>query len=89
MPYFALIIMYYHVKISCYQMDEEFLIKYYSIGKTTSVWKAIRGFTQGTSETFHKASVRLRDLTRECSHHGVSNHELVQIFYDRLGPQDR
>ena len=22
-------------------------------------------------------------------HHGVSNHELTQIFYDGLGPQDR
>ena len=41
------------------------------------------------SETFHEALERLRDLTRECTHHGVSNHELTQIFYDGLGPQDR
>ena len=68
---------------------EEFLRKYYSVGKTTSVRKAIREFTQGSSETFHEAWERLRDLTRECPHHGVSNHELTQIFYDRLGPQDR
>ena len=26
---------------------------------------------------------------RECPHHGVSNHELTQIFYDGLGSQDR
>ena len=70
-------------------MEEEFLRKYYSIGKTTSVRKALREFTQGTSETFHEAWERLRDLTRECPHHGVSNHELAQIFYDGLGPQDR
>ena len=70
-------------------MEEEFLRKYYSVGKTTSVRKAIREFTQGSSETFHEAWDRLRDLTRECPHHGVSNHELMQIFYDRLGPQDR
>ena len=69
-------------------MEEEFLRKYYSIGKTTSVRKAIREFTQGSSETFHEAWERLRDLTRECPHHGVSNHELTQIFYDGLGPQD-
>ena len=25
----------------------------------------------------------------KCPHHGVSNHELTQIFYDVLGPQDR
>ena len=45
-------------------MEEEFLRKYYSVGKTTSVQKAIREFTQGTSETFHEVWERLRDLTR-------------------------
>ena len=30
-----------------------------------------------------------QDLTREYPHHGVSNHELTQIFYDGLGPKDR
>ena len=59
------------------EMEEEFLRKYYSIGKTTSIRKAIHEFTQGTSETFHKAWERLRDLTRECPHHGVSNYELT------------
>ena len=70
-------------------MEDEFLRKYYSVGKTTSVRKAIRKFTQGSSETFHETLERLRNLTRECPYHGVSNHELTQIFYDRLGPQDR
>ena len=32
---------------------------------------------------------QLRDLTRECPHHGVSNHEVTQIFYDGLGLQER
>ena len=71
------------------EMKEEFLRKYYSVGKTTSIRKAMCEFTQGPSETFHEAWERLRDLTRECPHHGVSNHELKQIFYDGLGPQDR
>ena len=71
------------------EMEEEFLRKYYSVGKTTSVRKAMREFTQGLCETFHEAWERLRDLTKECPHHGVSNHELKQIFYDGLGPQDR
>ena len=35
-------------------MEEEFLRKYYSIGKT-SIRKAMREFTQGPSETFHEA----------------------------------
>ena len=37
------------------EMKEEFLRNYYSIGKTISVRKAMRGFTQGPSETFHEA----------------------------------
>ena len=49
----------------------------------------MREFTQGPSETFHEAWERLRDLTRECPHHGVSNYELTQIFYDGLGLQHR
>ena len=71
------------------KMEEEFLRKYYSVRKTTSVRKAMYEFTQGPSETFHEAWDRLRDLTRERPHHGVSNHELTQIFYDGLGLQDR
>ena len=71
------------------EMEEEFLRKYYSVRKTTSVRKAMREFTQGSSETFHEAWERHRDLNRECPHHRVSNHELTQIFYDGLGLQDR
>ena len=70
------------------EMEEELLRKYYFVGNTTSVRKAIREFTQGTSETIHEAWERLRDLTRECPHHGVSNYELTQIFYDGLGPPE-
>ena len=38
---------------------------------------------------FHGAWEKLRDLTTECPHHEVSNHELTNIFYDGLYPQDR
>ena len=71
------------------EMEEEFLRKYYYVGKTTSVRKAMREFTQGPSETFHEAWERLRDLTIECPHHEVCNHELTHIFYDGFGLQDR
>ena len=74
---------------SCTGMEVEFLRKYYSVWKITSIRKATREFIQGSSETFHEAWERLRDLTRECPHHVVSNHELTHIFYDGLGLQDR
>ena len=37
------------------EMEKEFLRKHYSVGKTTSVRKAICEFTQGTSETFQES----------------------------------
>ena len=33
------------------EMEEEFLRKYYYVGKTTSIRKTMREFTQGPSET--------------------------------------
>ena len=53
-------------------MEEEFLRKYYSVGKITFLMKAIREFTQGPSETFHEAWERLKDLTSQCPHHGLA-----------------
>ena len=51
-------------EITSWTEMEEFLRKYYSVGKTTSVRKAIREFTQGSSETFHEAW--------ECPHERLS-----------------
>ena len=70
-------------------MEEEFFRKYYFVGKITFVRKVILEFFQGTSETFHEAWERLRDLTRECQKYVVSNHEILQKICDGLGPQDR
>ena len=70
-------------------MEEEFLRKYYSIGKITPVRMAICEFTQGPSEFCHETWERLIDLTKECPYHEVSNYELTQIYYDGLASQDR
>ena len=69
-------------------MEEEFLGKYYFVGKPHLFKKLSASLPQGPSETFHEAWEQLRDLTRECPHHRVSNQELTQIFYDGLGLQD-
>ena len=42
-------------------MEEEFLRKYYYVGKTTYVRKAICEFTQGLGETFYEAFYKIRD----------------------------
>ena len=70
-------------------MEDTFLRKYYSIGKTSTVRRAIREFSQGPGEVFYEAWERLRDLLRQCPHHGTPKHEITQIFYDGLGAPDK
>ena len=45
-------------------MEDAFLRKYYSVGKTSVVRCAIREFSQGPGEVFYEAWERLRDLLR-------------------------
>ena len=70
-------------------MEDTFLRKYYSIGKTSAVRRAIHEFSQGPGEVFYEAWERLRDLLRQCAHHGIPKHEINQTFYDGLGAPDR
>ena len=70
-------------------MEDAFLRKYYLVGKTSAVRRAIREISQGPGEVFYEAWERLRDLLRQCPHHGIPKHEITQIFYDCLGAPDR
>ena len=70
-------------------MEDAFLRKYYSVGNTSAVRRAIHEFSQGSGEVFYEAWERLRDLLGQCPHHGIPKHEITQIFYDGLGAPDR
>ena len=61
-------------------MEDVFFHKYYLVGKSSAVRRAIRKFSQGPSEGFYKAWEKLRDLLRQCPHHGIPKHEITQIF---------
>ena len=45
-------------------MEDTFLHKYYSVGKTSAVRRAICEFSQGPGEVFYEAWERLRDLLK-------------------------
>ena len=51
------------------------LSKYYLVGKTSVVRRAIREFSQGPGEVFYEAWERLRDLLRQCMYYGIPKHE--------------
>ena len=62
-------------------MEDTFLRKNCSVGKICAVRRAIREFSQGPSEVFYEAWERLRDLLRQCLHHGIPKHEITHIFF--------
>ena len=70
-------------------MEDTFLCKYYLVGKTSTMRRAIREFSQGPGEVFYEAWERLRDLLRQCPHHGIPKHEITQIFYNGLGAPEK
>ena len=70
-------------------MEDAFLRKYFSVGKTSVVRRAICEFSQGSSEVSYEGWERLRDLLRQCPHHDISKHEITHTFYDGLGASDR
>jgi hypothetical protein len=66
------------------QMQHELLKKYFTIGKTNQIRKAITGLLQIEEEPFHETWERMKDLLRKCPHHVVPKWQLVQCFYDGL-----
>ena len=71
------------------QLQREFLKKYFPIGKTNQIRKAITSFSQSDGEMFHETLERLKNLTRKCPHHAIPKWQLVQCFYDGLSERHR
>ena len=64
------------------EMQREFLKKFYPIGQTNTMRRAITGFTQLPGELIHESWERLKELLRKCPHHGLSKWQIVQAFYE-------
>jgi hypothetical protein len=52
-------------------MQHELLKKYFTIGKTDQIQKAITDFSQIEREPFHETWERMNKLLRKCPHHAV------------------
>ena len=70
-------------------MEDVFLCKYYSVGKTSAMTRAIREFSQASGEIFYEAWERLRDILGQFPHQGIPKHEITHIFYDGLAAPNR
>jgi hypothetical protein len=65
-------------------MQQEFLKKYFLIGRTNQIQRAIFGFSQSEGELYYETLERMKDLLKKCLHHAVLRWPLVQCFYDGL-----
>jgi len=65
-------------------MQEEFHKKYYPIGRTNQMRRAITSFSQNPGELFHETWERLKYLLRKCPHYAIPKWQLVQCLYDSL-----
>ena len=70
-------------------MEHAFLRKYYLVGKTSAVRRAVHEFSQGSGEVLCETWERLRYLLRQCPHQGIPKHMITQLFYDGLGALDQ
>jgi hypothetical protein len=66
------------------QLQQEFLKKYFSIGKTNDIRRAITSISQYEGEKLYETWERLKDILRSCPHHAVPKWQLVQSFYEGL-----
>nr|GEW29593.1 hypothetical protein [Tanacetum cinerariifolium] len=66
----------------------KFINKFFPPSKTTYLRNEITNFLQKPNETFNEVWERFKDLLRQCPHHGFSELNQVDTFYNALNPND-
>nr|GEX92971.1 reverse transcriptase domain-containing protein [Tanacetum cinerariifolium] len=67
----------------------KFINQFFPPSKTTYLRNKITNFLQKPNETFNEAWERFKDLLRQCSHHGFSELNQLDTFYNALNPNDQ
>ena len=76
--------------IRAWEMQQQFLKKFFLSHRTNSFKRQITTFTQKPRETFYQYWDRYRDLLLNTfPHHGFETWRLVSHFYEGLTPKDR
>nr|GEX21669.1 reverse transcriptase domain-containing protein [Tanacetum cinerariifolium] len=66
-----------------------FINQFFLPSKTTYLRNEIIRFLQKPNETFNEAWERVKDLLRQCPHHGFSELHQLDTFYNALDPNDQ
>ncbi|GJR20289.1 reverse transcriptase domain-containing protein [Tanacetum coccineum] len=67
----------------------KFINKFFPPSKTTNLRNEITEFQQRFEETFYEAWDRFNDLLRACPHHGFSEIQQIDTFYNALNSNDQ
>ncbi|XP_010556414.1 PREDICTED: uncharacterized protein LOC104825742 [Tarenaya hassleriana] len=71
------------------EMEEQFLMQYYSPTKTQHARNRINSFVQEDGENLHDAWERFKEYQRMCPHHGMERDYLLSIFIHGLKDDTR
>ena len=66
-----------------------FLAKFFPASRTTAIRKEISGIKQQSRETLYEYWERFKNLCSRCPYHQISEHLLLQYFYEGLHHMDR
>ncbi|KAL0409718.1 UNVERIFIED_CONTAM: hypothetical protein Sradi_1906200 [Sesamum radiatum] len=75
--------------ISWNELKKQFLENYFPASCTTTIRKEISGIRQFFGENFHEYWGRFKHLVESCPHHQISDHLLIQYFYEGLSETNR
>nr|GEU81850.1 hypothetical protein [Tanacetum cinerariifolium] len=67
----------------------KFINEFFPPSRTTNLRNEISSFQQRFDESFHEAWDRYKDLLRECAHHGFTELNQLDTFYNALNPADQ
>nr|GEZ10756.1 hypothetical protein [Tanacetum cinerariifolium] len=67
----------------------KFINQFFPPSKTTYIRNEITNFLQKPNETFNEAWEQIKDLLRQCPHHGFSELHQLDTFYNALNPNDQ
>nr|GEW73888.1 reverse transcriptase domain-containing protein [Tanacetum cinerariifolium] len=67
-------------------LASKFINQFFPPSKTTYLRNEITNFLQKPNETFNEAWERVKDLLRQCPHHGFSELHQLDTFYNALNP---
>ncbi|XP_010534164.1 PREDICTED: uncharacterized protein LOC104809785 [Tarenaya hassleriana] len=71
------------------EMEEQFLMQYYSPTKTQHARNRINAFIQEDGENLHDAWERFKEYQRMCPHHGMERDYILSIFIHGLKDDTR